>query len=88
LVTGGELLRLDHLVQVSLLTTISLPSSSQIRCKCILHVTLRYVTFNIIMVFMLNYYILRDTFNNSAVQQEYKITADISKILQASMLNV
>jgi len=40
------------------------------------------------MVFMLNYYILRDTFNNSAVQQEYKITADISKILQASMLNV
>lgn len=40
------------------------------------------------MVFMLNYHILTDTFNNSAVQQKYKITTDIIKILQASMLNI
>jgi len=40
------------------------------------------------MVFMFNYYVLKDTFNNSAVQKEYKITTDITKILQASMLNI
>jgi len=40
------------------------------------------------MVFMLNYYILKNTLNNSAAQQGYKITADTTKILQASMLNI
>jgi len=37
---------------------------------------------------MFNYYILKDLFNNSAVKKEYKITTDINKILQASMLNI